>query len=86
MLPGALDELDKQDIPIIKSSKGPSVTKTTKPESESSNTASASGPSQPQQGLNFEDFSQVDDVLKKFMDEDPILKQHWEQMASQCGE
>lgn len=86
---GALDEFDKQEIPPTKAEKVTNVSQhqprapKTGPTASSSSTTTKKVESQP--GLNFEDYSQVDDVLKKFMDEDPILKQHWEQMASQCG-
>ena len=42
--------------------------------------------------LNFEQYanstasgSNVDDVLKNFMESDPILKDHWEKLAESCS-
>lgn len=45
----------------------------------------SSTPSQIPDALNFDQFSNVDDVLKSFMDQDPQLKQHWEQLAESCN-
>lgn len=51
--------------------------------------AAAPKPSAPKNSpfpdVDFEQFSNVDDVLKSFMDQDPQLKQHWEQLADSCS-
>ena len=35
--------------------------------------------------LDFDQFANVDDVLKSFMEQDPQLRQHWEQLADSCS-
>ncbi|KAI1287272.1 Peroxisomal biogenesis factor 19 [Halotydeus destructor] len=85
LLCSALDDFKKLDVKSEKIETQPKSQLPSRPE-QSVNKSNKPFPSNADEfpNIDFEQFSNVDDVLKSFMEQDPQMKEHWEKLAESC--